>query len=538
MKNTKIKSISIFLFMAMIFGMLSIIIFNVSATPDTTVSYYEGVADTTWYSEGHSMYFISSAAQLAGLAQLVNEGTTNFKDSTVYLNCDIVWNDGDASNWGTTAPTYSWTPIGVTGSGNSNSSWKTSNLFLGSFNGQGHVISGLYFSNTLVDWVGLFSMFCGPYMGNVSVVNSYFAANARIGALAGIVYGTTAKNADLCSDNYTNDYAAENCDIYENLYSNAYIVSSATSNNRSGGIFGLLRQDDTAGSDALLFGAVSVMRNCWSNATVTGPDSATYIGGMTANITGASVSTANFGFGDTLFINCLSTASISGAGSNAGGFCTEIYRTDAHFINCISTLRSATVTDATSGAFAAKTTYSSGFGGRIFTEGGYVIYPTGISSLISSATSESDNYASVQTANFLLDITNPDTSIFNITGDSIALLTVRTSTDDSYTTWLSATGYTVADPAADVTTAPVETETTAPETTVAITTENDVTTSPVVATTTPTTTQNDVATTATTATTETADDTSGCSCGSSSIFIALVAMITSSAVMIFTKKKA
>ena len=153
MKNNKTKSISMFLFFAMIFSMFSMIIFNVSATPDTTVSYYDGIADTSWYQANKSQYFISSASQLAGLATLVNEGTTNFKDSTVYLNCDIVWNDGDCTNWGTTAPTYSWTPIGVTGSGNSNPHWKTSNLFLGSFNGQGHVISGLYFSNTSVDWV-------------------------------------------------------------------------------------------------------------------------------------------------------------------------------------------------------------------------------------------------------------------------------------------------------------------------------------------------------------------------------------------------
>mgnify|MGYP000459472738 FL=1 len=50
-------------------------------------------ADTSWYTSapGASEYHISTAEQLAGLAQLVNTapGTTNFAGKTFYLDNDI-----------------------------------------------------------------------------------------------------------------------------------------------------------------------------------------------------------------------------------------------------------------------------------------------------------------------------------------------------------------------------------------------------------------------------------------------------------------
>ena len=88
-------------------------------------------ADTSWYTSapGASEYHISTAEQLAGLAQLVNTapGTTNFAGKTFYLDNDI-----DLSG-------HEWISIGTVIGGD-----YPEYSFCGVFDGQGHVISNLY----------------------------------------------------------------------------------------------------------------------------------------------------------------------------------------------------------------------------------------------------------------------------------------------------------------------------------------------------------------------------------------------------------
>lgn len=96
----------------------------------TLVDNWDGSADTSWYTSAPdaSAYHISTAEQLAGLAQLVNAdpGTTNFAGKTFYLD-----NDLDLSG-------HEWISIGtVIGGDNPQYS------FCGVFDGKGHVISNL-----------------------------------------------------------------------------------------------------------------------------------------------------------------------------------------------------------------------------------------------------------------------------------------------------------------------------------------------------------------------------------------------------------
>ena len=60
---------------------------------NNTVDAWDGTADTSWYvgHEADAKYHITTAAQLAGLAQLVNAdpGTTNFAGKTFYLEKDL-----------------------------------------------------------------------------------------------------------------------------------------------------------------------------------------------------------------------------------------------------------------------------------------------------------------------------------------------------------------------------------------------------------------------------------------------------------------
>ena len=97
----------------------------------TSVDNWDGSADKSWYTSAPDAleYHISTAEQLAGLAQLVNAdpGTTNFEGKTFYLE-----NDLDLSG-------HEWISIGtVIGGDNPKYS------FCGVFDGKGHVISNLH----------------------------------------------------------------------------------------------------------------------------------------------------------------------------------------------------------------------------------------------------------------------------------------------------------------------------------------------------------------------------------------------------------
>ena len=104
----------------------------------TSVDNWDGSADTSWYTSAPdaSAYHISTAEQLAGLAQLVNAdpGTTNFAKKTFYLDNDI-----DLSG-------HEWISIGTVLGGE-----YPEYSFCGVFDGQGHVISNLYSHESYIE---------------------------------------------------------------------------------------------------------------------------------------------------------------------------------------------------------------------------------------------------------------------------------------------------------------------------------------------------------------------------------------------------
>jgi len=96
---------------------------------------WDGSINTDWYlgHEEDETYTISNAAEIAGLAQLVNDGTSDFLGKTIILGADI-----DLNN-------LQWIPIG-----NSNDVW-----FNGNFEGEGHFIGNLKIEGD-VEYAGLF----------------------------------------------------------------------------------------------------------------------------------------------------------------------------------------------------------------------------------------------------------------------------------------------------------------------------------------------------------------------------------------------
>lgn len=134
-----------------------------------------GNYDISWYSGGTSPYSISDAADLAGLAVLVNglndQTATDFSGKTITLEGDI-----DLS-------AHYWTPIGTS----------TSNYFKGTFDGADHTISNLTI-DTNASYVGLFGATSGAVIKNVTLdelqVQNSAGGTSYTGALVGFMAGS------------------------------------------------------------------------------------------------------------------------------------------------------------------------------------------------------------------------------------------------------------------------------------------------------------------------------------------------------------
>ena len=129
--------------------------------------------DTSWYTDAEKdagtadkPYEISTAAQLAGLAQLVNEGN-NFSKKTIQLTKDIRLNEQDVPTGG-----HEWTPIG-----------NNKKKFQGTFDGDGHTVEGLYI-NEKKTLRGLFGISAGT-VKNLIVTGVIKNNIAQVGGVVG-----------------------------------------------------------------------------------------------------------------------------------------------------------------------------------------------------------------------------------------------------------------------------------------------------------------------------------------------------------------
>ena len=153
--------------------LLSLLFAFVTLTCLQAQTIWDGTAGTEWYNETSTEFEISTAEQLAGLAELVNNGN-DFSGKTILLTADIVLNDtSDWENWENSAPNNTWTPIG-----------NSSNEFSGSFDGQGHTVSGVYI-NSENKYQGLFGHNKGT-IKNIVVTESYIKGEYSVGGVCGL----------------------------------------------------------------------------------------------------------------------------------------------------------------------------------------------------------------------------------------------------------------------------------------------------------------------------------------------------------------
>ena len=171
---------SLLLILALCFTLLPTAAF----AEETSVDNWDGTADTSWYTDHKTdtEYHFTTAEQLAGLAQLVNDKTASvsFEGKTIYLD-----NDLDLSG-------IQWTPIG-----NGDNFIRH---FAGTFDGQHHKIMNLYHHYTGDELVrnGLFGVVSdGGTLKNLLVIDADIASNdgsLLAGILADWVNGGTVEN--------------------------------------------------------------------------------------------------------------------------------------------------------------------------------------------------------------------------------------------------------------------------------------------------------------------------------------------------------
>ena len=204
---------------------------------ETVADSWDGTADTSWYTSAPdaSEYYISTAEQLAGLAQLVNTdpGTTNFAGKTFYLE-----NDLDLSG-------HEWISIGTVLGGD-----YPEYSFCGVFDGQGHVISNLYSHESYIE-------------------GADESHNLLRNALFGSVYNGEVKNlgvanAEIWIDPKDNSAAGKGILVdwmgkskITNCWTSGSIYSGTKIEKNIGGIVGVTMQGCT-------------ISGCYSTATLTG----------------------------------------------------------------------------------------------------------------------------------------------------------------------------------------------------------------------------------------------------------------------------
>ncbi len=161
---------------------------------------WDGSSDTDWDGEGTqgNPYKITSSAELAGLAERVNNGE-NFYNTYFSLENDIYLNDSYDYSYVITAENI-WEPIGNYGG--------YTKLFNGHFDGKNHTVYGLYIKNSS-EYVGLFG-FANGTISNLSVKNSYVGILGNedsgihyTGAIAG-----RSENVTGCKNYATVEYIA------------------------------------------------------------------------------------------------------------------------------------------------------------------------------------------------------------------------------------------------------------------------------------------------------------------------------------------
>ena len=214
--------------------------------------------DMSWYNANEYVYELKDLKDLYGFAFL--SVGNNFAEKRIKLGADIVVNEGTIKDWEKEAPAYPWYPIGN---------------FYGTFDGQGHTVSGIYLKNSI------------QYQGFFTQVQQ-----------SGVIKDFNLKNSYFCSTNETlsmiGSIAGEFRGVMDKVYSNATVVGYGP---QIGGLIARANDSDSTGNKK----DTITMKNCWFDGEVFAKGkTTTYAGGLVSALIQ----------GDLEILHCLNTGTI------------------------------------------------------------------------------------------------------------------------------------------------------------------------------------------------------------------------------------
>jgi hypothetical protein len=273
-------------------------------------------------------YIIQTPEQLGNFSDFVNFGKT-FEEEYVKLGADIALNDTtNWQNWETAAPANTWTAIGTSSSIN----------FIGTFDGAGHVVSGVYINRTGTatadNYQGLFGYVgSGGTIENLGVVASYVKANQYVGGLAGYNNGGTITNSYAAGTVSGTSNQVGGLAGYNNggTISNSYATGDVNGGSQIGGLAGLNGSGSTITSSyaagtvsgtgdvgGLAGGNLGTISNSYATGDVTG----TGTGGNSGGLVGSNGSFSNK---SGTIANSYAAGNVTGY--NGGGLAGQNYDT-------------------------------------------------------------------------------------------------------------------------------------------------------------------------------------------------------------------
>ncbi len=251
--------------------------------------------DTSWYNANVSEFTLSDVADLLGFSQLAQEGNT-FAGKTVKLGADITLNEGKAAFWKSQVPARSWTPV---------------TDFAGTFDGQGHSISGVYCVGT--SSLAFFAQLTGATVKNLSLKNSYVAGTGS-NVAAFVATGKGSVTIENCytdaivsggSNNVGGFVATLNSTVASELHlKNLWFDGSVTLKDRFGG--GIVANGNTTDAGPC---NIVVAESCLNSGTVYSSHTGTV--SHIAGIVGRND-------GKTYLTDCLNVGKVSSASSQSG----------------------------------------------------------------------------------------------------------------------------------------------------------------------------------------------------------------------------
>lgn len=239
-------------------------------------------------------YLIENGAQLAYLANLVNDGNSYYAACCYRLSRDIALNDtADFASWEQEAPEHKWLPIGYSDSSDDHA------YFTGTFDGDDHTISGLYVE-TQEDYAGLFGVVRNGTVKNLVLKDAYVSGSNYVGGIVGYFASDATASSGFSYCGFSGVVRA--------------------SGNNAGGIAGYFRAEGNENMPSV--------SSCYADGIIYSAKG--YAGGIVGVGEAAS--------GSVKIMDCLNAADVFAETKNSGGIAGELRAADGDVLtlSCIN----------------------------------------------------------------------------------------------------------------------------------------------------------------------------------------------------------